>query len=426
MKSFRRVLRLSLRRRMSLLGILLSSLVIAALWGANIGTLYPMVEVVFKGDDLPSYVDERLAVSRIAMEEQRVELVQLRDELEELEQKAESATDADTKASLEQKISATTFEISSAELAQTATEKTVDWLSWAQPWIDQSAPRGAFPTLVFIVVMLVGGTAIKLVALTINLMLVQYVAEGTVMELREKYFRKSLHLDLDHFGQNGSANLTSRLTNDAAHIAVGVSTLLGRLIREPLKMAVCLFLAASVCWRLLLLVMIVSPLMAFVMQHLSRAIRRASRRAMEEMSSLYGMLNDAFGGIHVVKSFNTQAYERARFRTRVQAYFRRSMKVALYNTLARSSSELLGLTMVGLAILAGGYLVINQQTHLLGIRMSAQPLDVGQVLLFFAMLIGASDPARKLSDVWTSLQRGIAASNRVYEIIDEPIRVTEP
>ena len=411
---------------MSLLGILLSSLVIAALWGANIGTLYPMVEVVFKGDDLPSYVDERLAEARVTVEEQRVELIQLNDELDELQQRAKTATDADTQAALQQEINTTTFEISSAELAQTATKKSAEWLSWAQPWIDQSAPRGAFPTLVFIVVMLVGGTAIKLVALTINLMLVQYVAEGTVMELREKYFRKSLHLDLDHFGQNGSANLTSRLTNDVAHIAVGVSTLLGRLIREPLKMAVCLFGAATVCWRLLLLVMIVSPLMAFVMQHLSRAIRRASRRAMEEMSSLYGMLNDAFGGIHVVKSFNTQAYERARFRARVQAYFRRSMKVVLYNTLARSSSELLGLTMVGLAILAGGYLVINQQTHLLGIRMSARPLDVGQVLLFFGLLIGASDPARKLSDVWTSLQRGIAASNRVYEIIDEPIRVTEP
>lgn len=426
MKSFRRVLRISLRRKMSLVGILLSSLVIAALWGANIGTLYPMVEVVFKGDDLPSYVKERLASSKEEANEQTVKITHLQQQLASLEQQATSPDVSADDPAFQQKLSSLQFELSSAELARTASEKTAEWLTWAEPWVNRMAPRGAFPTLVFIVAMLVGGTAIKLVALTINLMLVQYVAEGTVMELREKYFRKSLHLDLDHFGQNGSANLTSRLTNDVAHIAVGISTLLGRLIREPLKMAVCLVGAATVCWRLLLLVLIVSPVMALVMQHLSRAIRRASRRAMEEMSSLYGMLNDAFGGIHVVKSFNTQAYERARFRTRVQAYFRRSMKVALYNTLARSSSELLGLTMVGLAILAGGYLVINQQTHLLGIRMSPRPLDVGQVLLFFGLLIGASDPARKLSDVWTSLQRGIAASHRVYEIIDEPIRVTDP
>ena len=78
---------------------------------------------------------------------------------------------------------------------------------------------------------------------------------------------------------------------------------------------------------------------------------------MEEMSGLYGMLNDAFSGIRVVKSFNTQSHERARFRNHVDAYFRRSMKVAWYNTLARSTSELLGMVMVSLAIIvAGGYL----------------------------------------------------------------------
>ena len=256
--------------------------------------------------------------------------------------------------------------------------------------------------------------------------MVQYIAEGTVMELREQFFRKSLQLDLDHFGENGSANLTSRLTNDVSHVGIGLSTLIGRVIREPLKMAVCLFGACAVCPRLLLLVMVISPLVAIVMQRLSRAIRRASRRVMEEMSGLYGMLNDAFNGIRVVKSFNTQSHERARFRCHVDGYFRRSMKVAFYNSMARGTSELLGLIMVGMAIIAGGYLTINQETHLLGMRMTERPLDSSKMLLFFAFLIGASDPARKLSDVWSALQRGIVASTRIYEIIDAPVRVTEP
>ncbi len=106
--------------------------------------------------------------------------------------------------------------------------------------------------------------------------------------------------------------------------------------------------------------LIVTPVVALVMRHLSRAIRRASRRAMEEMSQLYGMLNDSFAGIRVVKAFNTQAFERAKFNRGIQAFYRKSMKMAFYNTLARSSSEMLGMTTVGLAILAGGYLVVNQ------------------------------------------------------------------
>ena len=81
---------------------------------------------------------------------------------------------------------------------------------------------------------------------------------------------------------------------------------------------------------------------------------------------------------------------------------------------------------VGLAILAGGYLVLNEETHLFRIRMSDQPLSIGQVLMFFGFLIGATDPARKLTDVWGGLQRGIAATNRVYEIIDHQVRVRDP
>lgn len=356
-----------------------------------------MVEIVFEDKDLPVYFEEEIAQLDVEIQELQTQLA-----------------DPDNP------------NLISATRSLSAAQWRLEWMQWIQPTVARWAPRGAFKTLKLVVLVLVGGTAIKLVALITNLMLVQYISESTAMQLREEFFRKSLHLDLDHFGENGSANLTSRLTNDIAHVGAGLNTLIGRMIREPLKMLVCLVLAAVMCPRLLLSVMVLTPLLAFVMQKLSRSIRRASRRAMEEMSGLYAMLNDAFGGIRVVRSFNTQGYERAKFRVRVGAYFRKAMRVALYNTAARSSSEMMGMSVVGLAILAGGYLVIREKTHVLGIRMTDRPLEVGQVLLFFGFLIGASDPAKKLSDVWSQLQRGIAASGRVMEIIDMPIRVREP
>ncbi len=370
-----------------------------------------MVEVVFKGDSLPDHAARKIseADEKVAALDQ--EIVALTAQLQN--------ADGEAKRMLKLKMEAD-------EATRQVVVDSVHYLAIAKPTIDRYAPRGAYGTLLLIVGILIGGTAIKLVALTINLLLVQYVAEKTSVDLRSIFFRKALYLDLDSFGENGSATLTARLTNDIANVSAGVTVLLGRLVREPLKMAVCLGGALYVCPRLLLLVLVVTPLVAFVMHHLSRAIRRASRRAMEEMSQLYGMLNDSFAGIRVVKAFNTQAFERAKFNRGIQAYYRKSMKMAFYNTLARSSSEMLGMTTVGLAILAGGYMVVNAQTHLLGIRMSAQPLNVGQVLMFFGFLIGASDPARKLSDVWSGLQQGIAATSRVYEIIDQPVRVRDP
>jgi ATP-binding cassette subfamily B protein/subfamily B ATP-binding cassette protein MsbA len=411
MKTFGRVLKIAARRRIALVGILITSFLIALLWGANIGTLYPLVEVVFKGDSLPSYFESRVEASRL--------------ELVELDKEMREVTQAAAVASGEQK-TALAVELQTLESRRKIVSESSRWYAKVRPWVDAYAPEGAYATLLLIVAMLVGGTALKLLALMLNLLLVQYVAERTAFDLRSTFFRKSLALDLDSFGENGSAELTSRLTNDVSHVSAGVAVLLGRMVREPLKMMVCLGGAMFICWRLMLLVMIVTPLVAVVITYLSRAIRRASRRAMEEMSQLYGMLSDAFSGIRVVKAFNTQAYERAKFRRGTYAFYRKSMKIAFYNMLARSISEMLGMATVGMAILAGGYLVVNQETHLLGMRMSQEPLNVGEALMFFGFLIGASDPARKLTDVWSGLQKGFAATTRVYAIIDQPIRVQEP
>ncbi len=415
MNNFGRVLRISFRHVWSLAGILLTSGLIALLWGANIGTLLPMVEVVFSDDPACDSLPE-FAAKKIADADQQI--IDLDAQTASLQQQASVAQPGSLPGIKKQ--------IEKNQEQRKAISDTTYYVKKIQPLLDKYTPTGPFETLRLIVFVLIISTLVKLIALMCNMLMVQYVAERTAVDLRAIFYRKALRLDLDSFGENGSSDLTARLTNDIALVGAGVTVLLGRLVREPLKLIVCIGCAAYQCPRLLLFVMVLTPILALVMQHLSRAIRRASRRAMEEMSQLYGMLNESFAGIRLIKAFNTQAFERARFRQGTTAYYRKSMKMAFYNTLARSSSELMGMLAVGLAIIAGGYLVLNQKTHLLGLRITYEPLETGQMLMFFAFLIGASDPARKLTDVWSRLQRGIAATGRVFEIIDQPIRVRDP
>ena len=257
MNNFGRVLKIAARRRFALVGILITSLIIALLWGANIGTLYPLVEVVFKGDSLPSYVESRVKASQL-------ELAEVDKEMQEVTQAAQSASG-------EQK-TALAVELQTLESRRKIVSEASQWYTRVKPWVDTYAPEGAYATLLLIVAMLVGGTALKLLALMFNLLLVQYVAERTAFDLRSDFFRKSLALDLDSFGENGSAELTSRLTNDVSHVSAGVAVLLGRMVREPLKMMVCLGGAMFICWRLMLLVMIVTPLVAVVITYLSLSL----------------------------------------------------------------------------------------------------------------------------------------------------------
>jgi ATP-binding cassette subfamily B protein/subfamily B ATP-binding cassette protein MsbA len=89
-------------------------------------------------------------------------------------------------------------------------------------------------------------------------------------------------------------------------------------------------------------------------------------------------------------------------------------------------TELMGICMISLAILAGAYLALNQQTSLFGIHISDRPLGLGSLLIFYGMLAGVSDPARKLSEVFNRLQRAAAASERVYQLLDREPTVGDP
>ncbi|MBR4977158.1 MAG: ABC transporter ATP-binding protein, partial [Thermoguttaceae bacterium] len=189
-------------------------------------------------------------------------------------------------------------------------------------------------------------------------------------------------------------------------------------IREPLKMLVCLVGAALVSWQLLLFTFLFVPLAAVSIRWLAKSLKRVVRNAMREMAQLYGRVEETFRAVRVVKSFNREGYEMAKFRRTNKQYFKRGMKTAKYSAMTSPITECLGIMMLVLTILAGAYLVIHQQTTLFGIPMSSRPLDLGSLILFYGFLIGASDPARRLSDIFANLQGGCAAADRIFEIID--------
>ncbi len=89
-------------------------------------------------------------------------------------------------------------------------------------------------------------------------------------------------------------------------------------------------------------------------------------------------------------------------------------------------TEIMGISIICLAILFGAYLVMNRQTHLFGIKMCAEPLSLSSLLLFYGMLAGISDPARRLTEVFNKLQRAAAAADRVYFRLDQQSAVVDP
>ncbi len=410
MKNFLRAVRLALHYRLTLAGVLCCSLLVAVFWGGNIGGVYPIVEVAIKGKSLQAWVAEKIASTEAKSAELRREIARLEKAPPPNGKPLEAA--AQDVAFLHRRLQ--------AEEAAAATARRL------QPWIDRYLPADPFRTVVWIVVALMAATAVKDFFLFANNMLVERAVQMVSFDLRKQLYHHMLRMDLGEFGEQRTGTMMSRFNVDLGYLSTGLSTLFGRAILEPLKGLACLVGAAFVCWRLLLFSLLLAPLAGFLIRTLARSIKRANRRALEENAQLMGVLSEAFHGMQTVQAFTMEKYERNRFHKVSKACLQKAMKIAFYSALSKPATEILGLGMVFIALIAGAYLVLNQATHILGIPMCDRPLEWSVLLVFYGLLIGTSDPARKLSDVVNGIQGGLAAADRIFPLLDRQPTIVDP
>ena len=406
MKNFGRTLRLVLRYPGTLAASAVCAILVAVLWGANIGSMYPIVEVIFgdqKGQTLQVWIDKEIAKEQAILREIDRRIADVEAQLR--------AAAPGMRGDLEERLAR-------EQADRETSQKILAGRQWWRPYIYNYLPHSAFQTIVLIVVVVVIGTLLKDVFLVLDAILVDRLTNLAAMELRKKFFRRTLRMELASFSANKTAELTARFTADMDSLHGGIQTLLGRAIREPLKMLACFAGAGWVCWRLLIVSLLVAPAIGYLISRLAGSLKRANRRAMEEITQLYSILGETFENIKIVKAFTSERHERRRFHRNSKEIYRRAMKIARYDALVHPLTEMLGVSAISLCILCGAYLVLNQETHLLGIKMSERPLSWGELLLFYGLLVGATDPARKLSDVFNRLQRAVAASDRIYQMLD--------
>ena len=409
--NFVRVVRMAIRYKFTFASTVISALVVAALWGGNIGTLYPVVEVVFQNQSMQQWVDGKIEQSHNTVAAKSAKLDGLRAQLNSEGTEKNAAIDG--------------------QIAETEGSLTAEqWALWSyetmKPYIDEYLPADPFQTLALVTGLLLLGTIIKDVFLVANNVLVARLAQLATFDLRKLFYRRTLRMDLAAFSEDGTADLMSRFTNDMNQVAGGLESLFGKLIREPLKMVACLVLAGFICWRLLFLSLVVAPVAAYMVRWLAKTLKRANRRAMEEIAVMYTTLEETFRSIKIVKAFTNERQERKRFHDGNKRYYQKALRIAGYDSLTHPMTEVLGIVALSLAMMAGAWLIISGETHLLGIRMSDRPLDRGALLLFYALLAGVADPLRKMSDIFSRLQAAGAASDRIFARLDRQPSVREP
>lgn len=387
----------------SILVSVVCSLLVGVLWGANVGVVYPFAEVVFKGQNLHEWATRETETCNEAIREGEAKIAEL---------KGEQEVDESRIGIQQQMIDGWRNRL-----------KNVDKL---RPWIEKYAPISPFHTLLCMVAFVLVGTALKCVFLAVSVVLMSRAAFKTSQTLQRRYFAKILDLQLGKAKRNESGDSAARVGGDVGAIGSAISILLGKSLREPAKMIACIAGAAYINWRLLILSLLVCPIAAYLLMILAKSVKRTSIHVMEANGRLISFFLQVTGGYHVVKAYSNEDFEKARFAQRTKDVYRQQMKLEVYASLIRSNNELLGIGMVCLSLVAGGYLVMNNETHILGIRLAAKPMDFGGIMTFYAFLIAAADPIRKLGDVFGAIQAGMAGAERIFSVLSAEPTIKDP
>lgn len=406
MKYFLKAIRLSLKYRWSAIASLVNAILIGLLWSISISAVYPILEVVFSGHTIVGWVDQKI-------EQKKESLSDFEDQLQKIKLEEVNADEREVHQS---KITLLEGEVS-RETSQ------IDWYLSVRNHVAPYAPATPFSTLFCLMGALVGLTILKGICIISQAYLVARISHGTVRDLRRMFFRSILHFDQAKLDGIGTTQLMTQLSHNINLLGAGLKSLYCQSLREPLKMIACVIGAMLICWRLFLVTMVVVPVGALALTWITHRVKNAARGHMGGISSIMKTLSETISGVKIVKIFNRERTELKRFKKNSDSLYGLSMKMDLYDSILNPLTELIGIVALSIAIVSGGWVVLNQQTHLLGIQISTSPLTPSTLFLFFGFLAGASGPARKLSGIYTSLVRGVMASKALFTMFEQEPKV---
>jgi ATP-binding cassette subfamily B protein/subfamily B ATP-binding cassette protein MsbA len=418
MNNYVRALRNTLQYPWTVAGTFVFSLRVAVVWGGNIGALYPVIQVAFQGKSLQVWMQEEIDKSR-------AQVARIEEQLQRVDASGAGRANGPAEASA-QGLVAAPGNRKSLQFDLDAERRVLGTRLAIQPWIERYLPHDPFRTVALIVGSLVFATMIKGIFLYANAMCVSRLEQRLTFDLRRQLFGKALRMDLSQLGDERTSGLLSRCHSDIGFLTSGVKNLYGTGVREPLKMLSCLIGASFISWRLLAFSLVLTPLVALLIRKLAGSIKRANRRVLDEISQLYSVMAETFDGLQTVQAYTLERRERQRFHQISKECMRKSERIGFYSALTKPLTETMGIAVISLALLAGAYLTLNQATHLLGVRLSDRPLDLPSLLVFYGLLIGTTEPARKLSEVFNSIQAGVAAADRLYPLLDAPDTIVSP
>ncbi len=237
--------------------------------------------------------------------------------------------------------------------------------------------------------------------------LMMWISSRFVTQLRRALFAKLLVLPTHHFDENSAGQLISRLVYDVSNVTDAATSALITLVRESLTALALICYLLYLDWKLTLITLAVGPVIAFSVKSFSTRMRAASKLTLRAMRAMSHTIEETVAAQQVVKIFGGQARQQQRFFDDSEQFRRALMREAIPASAVTPITHIAA--SVAVAIIT--FMALNQA--------SAQAAgSAGSFIAFITAMLLLISPIKQLTTVNSTIQRGLAASESIFELLD--------
>lgn len=240
--------------------------------------------------------------------------------------------------------------------------------------------------------------------------------QGIIQKIRTQVFHHISELDMGFFTKNKKGNLIGTVVSDVQVVQEAIISTFLNIIREPIT---ALFLLAGlffISWQLTLFSLIVLPLSGAFINYIRKTLKRKAKLGQEVLGELISTLDEFASGIRIVKSFQREVYEMEKYDKRNETYSQLQVSIRRRSELASPVTEIISVGVICIIIIYGGWLIFSEQDG------GLYPSDFIVFIALFSQLLA---PIKLIANALARIQKGIAAFERIEELLDEQPAIVE-
>ncbi|TDE27728.1 ABC transporter ATP-binding protein [Flavobacterium ranwuense] len=247
-----------------------------------------------------------------------------------------------------------------------------------------------------------------------------HLKNGVLKDLRNSMYHKIINLPVSYYSEKRKGDIMARMLGDVNEVQNSFFSILELIVKEPMTIVFTLIGMIAISFKLTLFVFIFIPLSGLLISKIGKSLRSKSEKVQYENGYLISIVEESLSGLKVVKSYNAESNFKQKFNDSVTRVLKLSNSIGKKNNLATPLSEFLGIITICILLWFGGKMVLVDT-----LPNGKALLDGAKFLAYMGLAYNILTPAKAISKASYSVKNGLAAAQRVFEVLEVNNEITD-